>query len=174
MALRLPGLQTRSPEKVRSTASGESRCHSNVNERLSRKTGPFVFVFCGQTRRHLPRWRYAYRGYRPRSPEKVRSTASGESRCHSNVNERLSRKTGPFVFVFCGQTHRHLPRWRCAYRVYKNRGPEKVRSTASGKIPHPIPKLDTERLKSPVSCYYPLRILLKQERTRDHLIYLVV
>ncbi|ELA2605684.1 hypothetical protein RFI23_002821, partial [Klebsiella aerogenes] len=42
VALRLPGLQTRSPEKVRSTASGESRCHSNVNERLSRKTGPFV------------------------------------------------------------------------------------------------------------------------------------
>ncbi|EPD3068832.1 hypothetical protein ACR8TV_005003, partial [Klebsiella aerogenes] len=34
VALRLPGLQTRSPEKVRSTASGESRCHSNVNERL--------------------------------------------------------------------------------------------------------------------------------------------
>ncbi|RSV87810.1 hypothetical protein EGH55_21550 [Klebsiella aerogenes] len=52
--------------------------------------------------------------------------------------------------------------------------PEKVRSTASGEIPRPIPKLDTERLKSPVSCYYPLRILLKQERTRDHLIYLVV
>ncbi|WP_225672849.1 hypothetical protein, partial [Klebsiella aerogenes] len=73
-------------------------------------------VFCGQTRRHLPRWRCAYRGYRPRSPEKVRSTASGESRCHSNVNERLSQKTGPFVFVFCGQTRRHLPRWRCAYR----------------------------------------------------------
>ncbi|MGG7773767.1 hypothetical protein PGN46_14635, partial [Klebsiella aerogenes] len=39
----------------------------------------------------------------------VRSTASGESRCHSNVNERLSRKTGPFVFVFCGQVLRHLP-----------------------------------------------------------------
>ncbi|EOI5855872.1 hypothetical protein ACMS0L_003650, partial [Klebsiella aerogenes] len=54
VALRLPGLQTRSPEKVRSTASGESRCHSNVNERLSRKTGPFVFVFCGQVLRHLP------------------------------------------------------------------------------------------------------------------------
>ncbi|ENZ8402800.1 TPA: hypothetical protein RG908_003523, partial [Klebsiella aerogenes] len=54
VALRLPGLQARSPEKVRSTASGESRCHSNVNERLSRKTGPFVFVFCGQVLRHLP------------------------------------------------------------------------------------------------------------------------
>ncbi|RSW80710.1 hypothetical protein EGH62_13420 [Klebsiella aerogenes] len=141
VALRLPGLQTRSPEKVRSTASGESRCHSyrprspekvcstasgesrchsNVNERLSRKTGPFVFVFCGQTRRHLPRWRCAYRGYRPRSPEKVRSTASGESRGHSNVNERLSRKTGPFVLVFCGQVLRHLPRWRCAYRGYRS------------------------------------------------------
>ncbi|KLW14724.1 hypothetical protein SK44_03780, partial [Klebsiella aerogenes] len=79
VALRLPGLQTRSPEKVRSTASGESRCYSNVNERLSRKTGPFVFVFCGQTCRHLPRWRCAYRGYRPRSPEKVRSTASGKT-----------------------------------------------------------------------------------------------
>ncbi|RSV68828.1 hypothetical protein EGH67_20970 [Klebsiella aerogenes] len=65
MALRLPGQQTCSPEKVRSTASGESRCHSNVNERPGRKTGPFVFVFCGQTRRHLPRWRCAYRGYSP-------------------------------------------------------------------------------------------------------------
>ncbi|HGI7022738.1 TPA: hypothetical protein ACJTOG_004593, partial [Klebsiella aerogenes] len=54
VALGLPGLPTRSPEKVRSTASGESRCHSNVNKRLSRKTGPFVFVFCGQTRRQLP------------------------------------------------------------------------------------------------------------------------
>ncbi|WP_227505609.1 hypothetical protein, partial [Klebsiella aerogenes] len=69
VALRLPGLQTgvatRSPEKVRSTASGESRCHSNVNERLSRKTWLSAFVFCGQTRRYLPRWRCAYRGYRP-------------------------------------------------------------------------------------------------------------
>ncbi|MEQ0266432.1 hypothetical protein ABLV66_17145, partial [Klebsiella sp. CN_Kp073] len=45
---------TRSPEKVRSTASGKSRCHSNVNERLSRKTWLSAFVFCGQTRRHLP------------------------------------------------------------------------------------------------------------------------
>ncbi|EPY5522481.1 hypothetical protein ACXD0Q_002515, partial [Klebsiella aerogenes] len=70
--------------------------------------------------RHLPRWCCAYRGYRPRSPEKVRSTASGESRGHSNVNERLSRKTGPFVFVFCGQARRHLPRWRCAYRGYRS------------------------------------------------------
>ncbi|WP_163350978.1 hypothetical protein, partial [Klebsiella aerogenes] len=43
-----------SPEKVRSTASGESRCHINVNERLSRKTGPFVLVFYGQTRRQFP------------------------------------------------------------------------------------------------------------------------
>ncbi|RNT12667.1 hypothetical protein B9Z99_016790 [Klebsiella aerogenes] len=137
MALRLPGLQARSPDKVRSTASGESRCHSNVNERLSRKTGPFVLVFCGQVLRHLPRWRCAYRGYKNRSPEKVRSTASGESRCHSNVNERLSRKTGPFVFVFCGQTRRHLPRWRCAYRGYRPRSPEKVRSSASGKTSGP-------------------------------------
>ncbi|MDT8885476.1 hypothetical protein RBG07_23515, partial [Klebsiella aerogenes] len=55
VALRLPGLQSCSPEKVRSTASGESRCHSNVNERLSRKAGPFVLVFYGQTRRRLPR-----------------------------------------------------------------------------------------------------------------------
>ncbi|AUY89074.1 hypothetical protein AL497_25490 [Klebsiella aerogenes] len=65
MALRLPGLQSRSPEKVRSTASGKSRCHSNVNKRLSRKTGPFVLVFYGQTHRHLPRWRCAYRGTDP-------------------------------------------------------------------------------------------------------------
>ncbi|MBD3744118.1 hypothetical protein IE980_19995 [Klebsiella pneumoniae] len=26
-----------------------------------------------------------------------------------------------------------LPRWRCAYRGYKNRTPDKVRSTASGE-----------------------------------------
>jgi len=87
------------------------------------------------------RWRCAYRGYRPRSPEKVRSTASGESRCHSNVNKRLSRKTGPFVLVFCGQVLRHLPRWRCAYRGYRPRSPEKVRSTASGEIPPISPLL---------------------------------
>ncbi|KZQ95433.1 hypothetical protein A3N63_24620 [Klebsiella aerogenes] len=79
VALRLPGLQSCSPEKVRSTASGESRCHSNVNERLSRKTGPFVFVFCGQTRRHLPPVALCLPGLQSRSPEKVRSTASGET-----------------------------------------------------------------------------------------------
>ncbi len=68
-----------------------------------------LFLCFAARRTAIPRWRCAYRGYRPRSPEKVRSTASGESRCHSNVNERLSRKTGPFVLVFCGQARRHLP-----------------------------------------------------------------
>ncbi|MEQ4762671.1 hypothetical protein, partial [Klebsiella aerogenes] len=56
-----------------STASGESRCHSNVNERLSRKTGPFVVrrAAISPVVLRLP-------GLQTRSPEKVRSAASGE------------------------------------------------------------------------------------------------
>ncbi|MFE1284560.1 hypothetical protein [Klebsiella aerogenes] len=48
VALRLPGLQTgvatRSPEKVRSTASGESRCHSNVKRKA--QSEDLAFCFC--------------------------------------------------------------------------------------------------------------------------------
>ncbi|MGR7349061.1 hypothetical protein ACU6ZV_25145, partial [Klebsiella aerogenes] len=43
VALRLPGLQARSPEKVRSTASGESRCYSNVNEKAQSEDRAFCF-----------------------------------------------------------------------------------------------------------------------------------
>ncbi|ENZ8474814.1 TPA: hypothetical protein ACS1E0_004575, partial [Klebsiella aerogenes] len=45
--------------------------------------------------------------------------------------ERLSRKTGPFVFVFCGQTHRHLP-GGAALTGATDRSPG---YTACGKIP---------------------------------------
>ena len=78
----------------------DARHHSQASNKTKGSVGrPGFFVFCGQTRRQLPRWRCAYRGYRPRSPEKVRSTASGESSGHINVNERPSRVTGPFVFL---------------------------------------------------------------------------
>ncbi len=60
---------------------GKSRCHSNVNERPGRKTGPFVFVFCGQTRRHLPRWRCAYRGYRPVARKRCAAPPPGKGSC---------------------------------------------------------------------------------------------
>ncbi|GKO87090.1 hypothetical protein NUBL21983_42840 [Klebsiella variicola] len=38
---------------------------------------------------------------------------------------------------FCGPGNRAgmCPRWRCAYRGYTIRSPDKVRSTASGEAP---------------------------------------
>ncbi len=101
----------RSPEQDKSAGSGFERCaataggcgqdarhHSQASNKTKaqRKTG--LFVFAARRAASSP---VALRlpGYRPRSPEKVRSTASGESSGHINVNERPSRVTGPFVFL---------------------------------------------------------------------------
>ncbi|MCW9250941.1 hypothetical protein N5I36_03070, partial [Klebsiella aerogenes] len=72
----------RSPEQDKSAGSGFERCAATARRvagrtpaiiarhQIKRKTGPFVFVFCGQARRHLPWWRCAYRGYRPVARER--------------------------------------------------------------------------------------------------------
>ncbi|MCS5947241.1 hypothetical protein LNP25_32500, partial [Klebsiella variicola subsp. variicola] len=51
----------------------------------------------------------------------------------------------PAGWAFCvsvvRQPCRHVSRWRCAYRGYKTRTPDKVRSTASGEnyaMPAPL------------------------------------
>ncbi len=112
------GYKNRSPGKAHRAAPGESRCHTNVNERLSRKT----FCLLRPDAPPGPRWRYAYRGYKNRSPGKAHRAAPGESRCHTNVNERLSRKT----FCLLRPDAPPGPRWRYAYRGYKNRSPGKA------------------------------------------------
>ncbi|OYF79771.1 hypothetical protein CI612_14345, partial [Klebsiella quasipneumoniae subsp. similipneumoniae] len=54
---------------------------SNKAESPVERLGFFAFVSSGENAGMPPRWRCAYRGYTIRSPDKVRSTASGGGSC---------------------------------------------------------------------------------------------